>query len=93
MALPRWAQKWVRLFPNGTSLGLFKLADPKYTETDLKKSKICPIGGQSDRIWMQNLTSLVKSNSGSDTSTVFFNTSIGSYGCLRQIDRNDKFNS
>ena len=31
---------------------------PKCTETDLKKSQICPILGQSDTIWMENLTSL-----------------------------------
>ena len=36
--------------PNGTNVGLFKisfstfwLGDPKCTETDLKKSQICPI--------------------------------------------------
>ena len=34
-------------------------ADPKCTETDLKKSQICPIGGQSDPIWMVYLASLV----------------------------------
>ena len=35
------------------------LGEPKCTETDLKKSQICPIWGQSDTIWMPNLTSLV----------------------------------
>ena len=29
------------------------------TETDLKKSHICPILGQFDPIWMSNLTSLI----------------------------------
>ena len=32
---------------------------PKCTETDLKKSQICPIWGQSDPIWMQNWRSLL----------------------------------
>ena len=39
-------------WPNGTHLGLFKisfstfgLGEPKCTETDLKKSQICPILG------------------------------------------------
>ena len=43
---------WVRLDPNGTNLGLFKISisaflldEPKCTETDLKKSQICPIWG------------------------------------------------
>ena len=42
----------VRLAPNGTNLGLFKIsfstlwrAAPKCTETDLKMSQICPIWG------------------------------------------------
>ena len=42
---PDWA-KWV------------KSATPKCTETDLKKSQICPILAQSDPIWMPKLTSL-----------------------------------
>ena len=47
---------------NGTYLGHFKIsfAEPKCTETDLKKSQICPIWGQSDVIWMPNLTSLLQ---------------------------------
>ena len=60
--------KWVRLAPNGTNLGLFKisfstfwLAEPKCTETDLKKSQICRICGQSDPIWMANITPLAAS--------------------------------
>ena len=60
-----WHPKWVRLAPNGTNLGLFKisfstfsLAKPKCTETDLKKSQIFPIWGQSDLIWMPYFTSL-----------------------------------
>ena len=59
-----WLQNWVRLAPNGTNVGLFKisfstfwLTEPKCTETDLKKSQICPIWDQSDLIWMPNLTS------------------------------------
>ena len=42
-------------------MGLFKitfstfwLGEPKCTETDLKKSQISPIWGQSDPIWMPN---------------------------------------
>ena len=49
-----------------TNLGLFKisfstfwLSEPKCNETDLKKYQIYPILGQSDPIWMLNLTSLV----------------------------------
>ena len=45
-----WHTNWVRLAPNGKNLGLFKisfstswLGKPKFTETDLKKSQICPI--------------------------------------------------
>ena len=41
-----WYPNWVRFAPNGTNLGLFKisfstfwLAEPKSTETDLKKSQ------------------------------------------------------
>ena len=59
-----WHPNWVRLAPNGINLGLFKisfstfwLGEPKCTETDLKKSQICPIRGQSDPIWMPNCTS------------------------------------
>ena len=44
------APKWVRLATNRTNLGLFKisfntfwLGNPKWTETDLKESKISPI--------------------------------------------------
>ena len=40
---------------NGTVLGL---GEPKSTETDLKKSQICPILGQSEQIWMPNFKSL-----------------------------------
>ena len=39
------------------SFSTFWLGDPKCTETDLKKSLICPIWGQSEPIWMSNLTS------------------------------------
>ena len=54
----------VKLAPNGKNLRLFKisfstfwLGEPKCTETDLKKSQICPISGQFDPILMPNLTS------------------------------------
>ena len=36
-----------------------KFDEPNCTETDLKKSQICPIWGQSDPIRMANLPSLV----------------------------------
>ena len=35
---------------------------PKCTENDLKKSHICPIWGQSDPVWMPNLTPLCQMN-------------------------------
>ena len=45
------------LAPNGTNLGLFKISfstfwrlAPKCTETDLKKSQICPIWDQSESL-------------------------------------------
>ena len=34
---------------------VFGNVDPKCTETDLKKSQICPIWGQSDPICMSNV--------------------------------------
>ena len=53
--MSNFASKWVRLAPNKKNTGIFKisfstfwLGDPKCTETDLKKSQICPIWGQSD---------------------------------------------
>ena len=52
------APNLVRLAQNGTNIGLFKisfstfrLAEPKRTEADFKKSNICPILGLSDQIW------------------------------------------
>ena len=36
----------------------YRLDEPKCTETNLKKSLICPILGQSDPIWMPNMTSV-----------------------------------
>ena len=61
-----WHPNWVRLAPNGTNLGIFKisfstfwLAEPKCTEADLKKSQICAIQGQSDPIWIPNFPSLL----------------------------------
>ena len=60
-----WHPNWVRLAPNGTNLGFFKinfstfwLFEPKCTEIDLQKSQICPIWGQSNPIGMPNLTFL-----------------------------------
>ena len=42
--------------------GVFKDPfQPKCTETDLKKSQIYPIWGQSDPIWIRNLPSLMPS--------------------------------
>ena len=56
---------WPRLAQNGTNLALLKisfrtfwLADPKYTETDLKMPQICPICSQSDPILMPDSISL-----------------------------------
>ena len=40
------------------SFSTFWLREPKCTETDLKKSQICPIWRNSDPIWISNLTSL-----------------------------------
>ena len=58
----------IRLPPNETNLGLFKislstfwLGEPKCTETDLKQSQICPIWRQSDPILLPNLRSLLQS--------------------------------
>ena len=55
-----------RCAPNWTNMGFFRsyfstfwLGEPKCTETDLKKSQICPIWGQSDPIWIPNLTPLI----------------------------------
>ena len=60
-----WHPNWVILAQNGTNLSFYKisfstfwLGETKRTETDLKKSQICPIWGQSDPIWMPNLTFL-----------------------------------
>ena len=48
-----------QIFPqNGTYLGMFKITDPKCTETGLKNSPTCPIWSQTDTIWMASLTSL-----------------------------------
>ena len=48
-----------------TGQGMANLASElgeKCTESDLKKSQICPIWGQSDSIWMPNLTWLIISS-------------------------------
>ena len=45
------------------SFSTFWLGEPKCTETDLKKSQICPIWGQSDQIWKSNLTYLIPAGS------------------------------
>ena len=57
-----------RFVPFGANLAKFKaksdipvLGEPKCTETDLKKSQICPFLGQSDLIWFPNLTALIHS--------------------------------
>ena len=67
---------------NGTNLELFKVSfstfEPKCTERDLLKSHICPILGQSDIIWMANLTSLVV--------RFKYLTSDSSHLTLRKID-------
>ena len=48
-----WGQIGADWFPNGTNLGLFKIrfsafwrGAPKCTESDLKKSPVCPIWGK-----------------------------------------------
>ena len=41
------APKWVRLAPNWTNPG------PNALKSDLRKSRICPIWGQSDPLWSQ----------------------------------------
>ena len=56
-----WTQsgsEWHQMVKNG----LFKISfyRTKSTETDLRMSHICTIWGQSDPIWMQNLTSLAR---------------------------------
>ena len=62
-----WHPNWVTLASNGINVGLFKIsfstfwiAEPKCTETDLKKSQICPIWGQSDPIWMPKSKNVLK---------------------------------
>ena len=53
--------KWARIIPNGTHPGLFQirfqyiLAQRRQNvlKSDLKKSRICPIWGQSDPFWSQ----------------------------------------
>ena len=51
----------VRLAPNGTNLGLFKISFSTFwfvlrsVSVHFKKSQIYPIWGQSDPIWMANL--------------------------------------
>ena len=61
---PGLAPNWVILAPNRTNLGLFKISfstfwlEPKYTESDLRKSQICPIWGQYVLTWIPNLTCL-----------------------------------
>ena len=51
--------KAVRLTRNGTNMELVKIyfrtiwrIEPKYTETDLRESQICPIWDQYDLLWM-----------------------------------------
>ena len=53
-------QKWARVVQNGTNLGLFQIRfqyilaqRQNVLKSDLKKSRICPIWGQSDPFWVQ----------------------------------------
>ena len=55
--MPNLAYKLGQIGPK-ISFSIFWLAEQKCTETDLKKSKFVPFGGQSDPIWMPNLTYL-----------------------------------
>ena len=70
---------WVRLAPNGTNLGLFKISfstfwldEPKCTETYLKKSQICTIWGKSASIWIPNVTSLLSGDSHQQEQSCIF---------------------
>ena len=52
--------KWVRLAPTETNTGLFQIRfqyifaqRQNVLKSDLKKSRICPIWGQSDPFWVQ----------------------------------------
>ena len=47
--LPNLDPKWVRLALNGTNPALRQ----NILKSDLKKSRICPIWGQSDPFWVQ----------------------------------------
>ena len=47
----------IQIGPDWPQMGV-----PKCTETDLKKSQICPIWRQSNPIWMSNLTSLIQTH-------------------------------
>ena len=65
--MSNFESKSVRLFPNWTNLRLFKisfstfwLGEPKWTETDLKKSQISPNWGQYDPIYITNMISVYK---------------------------------
>ena len=55
------APNWVRLAPNGTNIGLYiSLDDSECTETNHKKSHICPIWGESEPFYDPNLVSKVR---------------------------------
>ena len=55
LGMSNLASKLVHIGPKwNKSVTLIK--ESKCTETDLKKSQICPIWGQSDPIWMPHLT-------------------------------------
>ena len=45
---PTLVPKWVRLPQNGINLGLFRLVSQNVQKSYLKKSRICPILGQTD---------------------------------------------
>ena len=60
----------------------FHLGEQKCSETDIKKSQVCPIWGQSDTIWMLNLTSLDASQGGQ--LKLFQNCPLG---CTEEIHR------
>ena len=79
-----------------------QLAEPKCTENDLNKSQICPIWGQSEPIWMTNMTSPVYWPSGYLTRGVrltskgrnlgLFKINLSKF-CLAEPKRSEKWPS
>ena len=53
VSLPDFLFAYFRDVRVGLAPNWVRLAEPKFTETDLKKSQICPIWVQSDPIWSQ----------------------------------------